>query len=619
MNRFIHMSFATLFAIAMVGSSLAVGQDHFIGDDKPVSRVIKLRSSTKFVPAAKADTTTSRKAPQSQGTATVPPVLSNPSDIKFDSLAAPASLKTTSNGFQVRPPKQQTPKLPARRVAPIWNGPSIPAMHSANEAKRPVNGPLTNGLHAKPAGHIAMRGSNLVETTVRAPKFVNLNQPATIEISLRNQGSNAVENAVLIATIPMHARLASSTPTPIRHDGQTVQFSIPRIGGQETKQVTMNLIPTQKQTMEIGTVIRVENTQRSMVAVRQPIIKLSLNGPNHINIGKKVSHELVVSNVGDGVATDVRLDTVVPPHLKKLSESNGTYIRSIEPGKSVRVQYESLAIAPGKHNLTASVAATGCQAEQAALSFDVFQPELRVSAVGPKLNFVQRDGIYTINIENTGVVDVTDTRIALRVPEGMKVTTISRQAGVDAKKGILTWNFDRIEANSTEQIQLKATALQPGEQVCNIQVTSNETQEKEILLATQIVTRADLSVRIKNVTGPVQVGTKAQFQVVVENNGSQQAEDVNVRIVLPESLMAVDDNQVANADSSIAFEEPMVAPGQKVTFNFTAVGVTKGEHVVRSVLEAEGTQRQIIAEDMVYVYDVAQTRVSEAISPAVIR
>lgn len=338
-----------------------------------------------------------------------------------------------------------------------------------------------------------------------------------------------------------------------------------------------------------------------------------------MNIGQKVNHELIVANIGDGIATDVRLDTLIPPQIKLVNQDGKSFIRTIVPGKSVRVKFESLAMVPGETEIKIAADSIGCDQKSSSIKLNVYQPQLRVSAVGPKLNYVQRDGIYTIDLENTGVVDVTDAKVSLQIPQGMKVTTISRQADVNATEGMLTWTFPRIGAKSTEKIQLKATAVEPGQQVCKMTVTSKETMVKEMLLSTQVVTRADLSVRIKNMTGPVQVGARAQFLVTVENNGSQRANDINVQVVLPESLMPVKDENNAGTDSTLAFSEPMVAAGQKVTFKFEAVGVAHGEHVVRSILETDESARQVIAEDTVFVYKVDETRVSESTTPVVPR
>jgi len=284
----------------------------------------------------------------------------------------------------------------------------------------------------------------------------------------------------LLATIPDHVKLSSASPKPVSNDGQVYKFSIPQIGSLSSRQVELTLIPTTKTAIEIATVVRAENTSRASVAVRQPEISISLSGPHQANIGQKVTHELIVANIGDGVATDVRLDTILPSQLKLIKQSSGPYIRTIEPGKSTKVVFESLAQSPGETPFKAAAEAVGCDPKNTDLAFAVYQPELRVTASGPKLNFVERDGIYTI-------------------PAGMEVNTISRQAGVDSKEGVLTWKFDRIVAKSSEQIQLKATAIKEGAQNCAILVSSNETRDKEISLLTQVITRADLSVQIANV------------------------------------------------------------------------------------------------------------------------
>ena len=209
---------------------------------------------------------------------------------------------------------------------------------------------------------------------------------------------------------------------------------------------------------------------------------------------------------------------------------------------------------------------------------------------------------------------MTDIQVSLAIPEGMNVTTISREANMDSANSTLTWSFPKIASRATEQIQLKATAINEGLQVCNIQVSSHETPKKEIKLITEAITRADLSVRIRNVTGPVQVGGKAEFLVEVENQGSRSANDVSVLISLPESLMPVtnDSESAELSDNGIAFAEPVVGPGQKVSFKFTAVGVLEGEYVVRSILQADGSGRQIVSEDTVLVYEVGEARVSES-------
>ena len=49
------------------------------------------------------------------------------------------------------------------------------------------------------------------------------------------------------------------------------------------------------------------------------------------------------------------------------------------------------------------------------------------------------------------------------------------------------------------------------------------------------------------------------------------------------------------------------------------VGVAQGEHVVRSVLKTSDTERRVIVEDSVYVFETNEARVSENLSPVIPR
>ena len=249
----------------------------------------------------------------------------------------------------------------------------------------------------------------------------------------------------------------------------------------------------------------------------------------------------------------------------------------------------------------------------------ISQPELKVLAVGPNMNFVDRDGIYSIKVDNSGEVDVSDVAVALVIPRGMEVTTINREAKMDEASQTLTWKFDSIKARSNETIQLRAVSKQPGEQVCRISVASNETRKSEFMLKTAINARADLSIDMANNSGPVQIGSKASFDVNVVNKGSQSASDVEVMIELPPSLMVVaKDNSGVTVDegsNSVRFRSSQVKPGKKLSFTFTALGVAKGEHIVRSALKAAGSERRVIVEESVYVYETNESRISENLKP----
>ncbi len=569
-------------------SPFVVAQESNFGAQQPIQRVITLDQQ-------KVNDSFSPTAPK----------------VGFDEIKVPQVLQSPAAKNQLLKP------LPAQsNVKPSFVPGGVP-VQQASTAKSAVT---------KPERTISTRMTakldSLIQTSIDSPKFVNVNKEATIKIDVANTANIPVNAVGFTAVLPSHAKLISATPTPTDIDGQVLKFDLNSINAKDTREIILKVQPTLREPIDIMTSVRTEAEQKVLVAVREPQLSVVINGPRQTNVGDKVTHEVIVSNLGDGTATDVVVHTEFPEQLQELKSSLQDAIASIEPGKSVKVIYESQAIGSGPIEIKSTAKSDdGAEPKLTSVAMTVFEPKLQISAIGPKANFVDRNGIYTLNLENNGEVDVTDVKVSLVVPTGMKITTISREAKVDAAKGILHWSFDRIPAGSTEQIQMMSTVTEEGDQVCDFLIDSHETAEKQIQLTTKVTTRADVGVQIKNLSGPVQVGGKALFEVQVANRGSRKATDVNVRVELPESLQAVpmDSQKVIIEGNTVLFTEPQIAPEKSTSFKFTAIGKAGGEHVVRTITQIEGSERRTTAEDTVFVYEVDEARVSESLTPTVPR
>ena len=557
-------------------------------------RVIQLKSSQ------------TKQAGSSQIVVSRQPLV-NPTQIQFDQTGSPIPQPPRATGLPL--PKNNQLLQPMAPIKPV-----------------PIVRPRKKQLNSIPAkvksraGETLTIRNQLVSTEIRSPGTVNVNQSAEVQIKLKNLSSETVENVKLIAEISEHAKFLSANPSPSKVEGRTYEFIIPRIGNEQSQEVVLNLVPTKKSPLKIGTQVVLENVQQTIVGVKQPELSLAIVGPQQITTGKFQKHQLKITNVGDAVATGVQIEMNYPAYLRPTQANKPSMISSIKPGASVNVSLESLALAPGNGKLEVSATSNNAKQQKTTFEIGVYEPELHLSAAGPKINFLQRGGIYSIDVENTGEVDITNLSVVVSVPVGLKVTTISRPARIEADQSVLTWNFDKLPPNSMEQIQLKAIASQEGQQICNILVISDDTVKKEFRLATQVITRADLNVGIKNQSGPVQVGSKAEFLVEVENNGSRAANDVKVNVVLPGSLVVAKDTPNYNqSNNSITFTDPTIAPGQKKIFRFSAVGEAQGDHIVRSTLQTSGSGKKLISEKSIYVYDSDETRVSEALNPVLVR
>jgi hypothetical protein len=596
--------------------STANAQDHLIdGAREEAARVIQLRPSIETAVQEKVENFSSRtKRLASNPLANVdspfiPPaaMVTKAPQIAFDEIGPKSSNVSSFNAPQVIEVDEAAP--PAPEV--IVDQAQPPAVRVASAQPFGSGGMLKEPVREN-------ENTPFVATQISAPDFVNVNEVVPVRIDIRNPGKSTIYDLKLVAMLPENVKVEARNGI-VTSDQCT--FEIDSLKPGENRQLMMEVIAETKQSLDIQTALTISNRSRIQVGVRQPELVVAIDGPPQTNIGSKAIHIVTVTNVGDGIAKNINLIADIPDTLQIVQKSGFESPQTLRPGEKAQARIVTVPQKPGQTELAFAAEGNFCKAKTAEAGLRITQPELRVAAIGPDMNFVQRDGIYTITVDNPGEVDINNVKVQFAIPDGVEVTTISRKAKMDGQQRTLSWSFDRIEAQAEQTIQLKAVAKSEGEKNCRIRVASDETNEKEITLKTVIATRANLSIQMQNIGGPVQVGSETTFVVMVENRGSLVANDMEIEVQLPAGMRPANpkDGVVDENANSILFADSDLRPGKTRKFKFSAIGVEKGEHVVRSSLATVGSKQRIIVENSVYVYEPAQARVSESLQPAVQR
>jgi len=587
-----------LFLIGLTGASLfsstVQAQDHLIdGFKDEASRVIQLKNQIEAdveKTAADISSRTTRLA-------------TNPLD-EIDAVK-PFAPAVTKPAIQVKDRQAFVPKVYLEKpAAPTTNNTSFTKSRTKGT---PISAPIRRSESAP-----------LVTTTISAPEFINVNEVSPVKIDVKNPGKATVYNVKLVASLPENVKVDSRQGNFV--DGKCT-FEISSLQPGENRQLLMDVVTDEKRPLNIETALMISSRNEVKIGVRQPQLVVSVEGPPQTNVGAKATHVITVTNIGDGIASNVNLIADIPDSLRIIEKTGFETPETLRPGAQAQAKIVTLPHQAGPTELAFAAEGKSCKAKPASAALRITQPELRVAAIGPDMNFVERDGIYTITIDNPGEVDVNNVDVEFVIPEGVKITTISRQAKMDGPRRTLKWTFDRIKAQTEQTVQLKAVATSDGEKLCRIRVASDETNEKEVSLKTVIATRAELSIQMQNIGGPVQVGSEASFVVVVENRGSSLANDLEIEVQLPAGMRPASpkDGIVDEDANSILFADSELSAGKTREFRFSAMGVEKGEHIVRSSLESVGSKQRITVENSVYVYEPAQARVSESLSPSIPR
>lgn len=573
-------------------------------------------------------------APFATASSTFAQQTQDPTDILFQEIIreTAAQADETPPAFQVPAEpvpavrSQLQPSRPTAHTAPIvspqnWNTIQSPQRRSANpEPAASTRAPAEPQSTTNPSSQNVLSSTDSISVDLIAPKDINLNQKAVIRIQLKNLGRQMVNDVKFIATLPEHVRFDSARPVPTKVTDGRLEFDAIRLTSQSQSFIEIDVIPTRKAPMKIGTQLQYSNNNQIAIAVREPALEIQVNGPQELILGDTKEYLITVVNRGDGIANDLRFTSEFPEGLQKL-RANNTVIPQLAPGQSAQISVVAQSLSSGQKNVKFQLASTELEPVSRQTAITVLQPELELTATGPSVNFLRRDGIYRIEIANPGKVDCSDVEVDLSIPAEMNVSTISREANYNEATRQLTWSFPEISAGKTEVIQLKAQFVSEGQHSCGIMVRSNQTIAKEFRLNTMVATRADVSINLSNSSGPVQLGASAAFEVVVENQGSRSAEQVEINVSLPAALAprAGDDYAINQIENSIKFSVGEIQPGQKKVFRFDAVGSVQGEHVVRSQLSLAGSERKIIAEDSVYVFETDQSKVGQRLEPQIRR
>jgi hypothetical protein len=241
----------------------------------------------------------------------------------------------------------------------------------------------------------------------------------------------------------------------------------------------------------------------------------------------------------------------------------------------------------------------------------VSRPELAVDVTAPEFSFQNAEDLYTIEVQNTSPVELSQVRVVCDIPDGLHVTTLNRAAKVDERNRHLTWDIGRLGARQKELIQFKAIALQSGVQHCRVTAASAESEEAEVGISTTVDARPDLKIGLNSQGGPIQINQTATLELTVENRGTEAAKNVELEITSPTALKALATADYRVQGNKIIVPAADLQAGELMSIQLRFTGNEAGEHVVRAMIKSD-SQRTVATEDTVFVYDANAPRTSSS-------
>ncbi|HRX81652.1 MAG TPA: CARDB domain-containing protein, partial [Pirellulaceae bacterium] len=433
------------------------------------------------------------------------------------------------------------------------------------------------------------------------PPAVNLGKPAVFTIRVKNTGSVPATGVVIATKIPTHVDLDESKPKATSVDDRTYHFLIGDLQPGQTQLVSLVLRPQSTAPIQLDTTTIFAASTRSSAVVQRPLLEVSPRAPQIVEVGESVNVVLCVSNVGDGDITEV----VLTPSLTKgnvdgTGFSKAVPVGTIPAGESREVRLSATAIARGlllgKYEASNpdGVTATGLSQTQ------VVQPELKISATGPRVRPLAREAVYEIRVTNPGDAVARSTEVVAALPAGLTVTHIEDGGQKDAQTGTLSWNLTGVSPGRDAIVRFRAETSREGEQKLLVAARAKRVPDTTASVLTLVISRPNLIATVLNDAELAAVGESMNFQLVVVNAGSKAANDVTIRVAIPAALEATQMPGYQVQGSEILFPAQQIAAGEKVKLSFRAIGKKVGDHRVRVSVDSQILGSEIAVEGIAF-------------------
>lgn len=451
--------------------------------------------------------------------------------------------------------------------------------------------------------------SSLLTIEKKAPEEIQVGTVSTWTITVRNEGKTDAVGVEIHDTVPEGARLVNTSPTAqVSRDGE-ITWNVGTMPAGMMAIVKLELLPVQEG--ELGSVASV--TARSVASaksrVTRPLLKLETEGLDRVLLGEQTELLITVSNPGTGVARNVVLSETVPPELQFEGGAELLYqVGDLKPGEAKTTKLPLTAVRPGKFmNKVVAKSEPSLQAESA-FNMEVTAPALELKLNGPTKRFLDKEGTYSLVLKNTGTASAKNVELKASVPSGWRFERANNLGTFLPEERLTVWKLEELGAGEVAEAEVAFIPTEIGTVTMQCEATADICQGAGDSKTISVEGIAALMFQVVDSNDPIQVGEKTVYSVEVVNQGSKQAENVQVVVDVPAGLQLADGGEgcqilETSKGKRLVFEKiPFLSPKTKKIYRFTLRGASSGDQRVTVGLSSREFPTPIVKEESTRVF-----------------
>lgn len=485
-------------------------------------------------------------------------------------LAGCATQQNASYEPQPEPAPTRTVQAPAPSPTSGF-GPS----HSSFESGGVV---YTRGSMAFPTGRLESSGL-LLEKTV--PAEVMVGQTFTYVYKVTNLTDFPIHMVQVTDRVTSNFRASDASPQPDSVSNGVATWSFDSLGGRESREIRVTGSANAEGIITICGWAIYSPILCDPIRVVQADMQLVKSAPSEVLLCDPIPVTFEVTNTGSSVLRDVVVTDTLPAGMTAVN--GGTSLRfeagTLNPGQSRTFSATLQANNTGSYqNMARATSAQGVEAEDS-MTTVVRQPVLSIACDAPDERFAGRPANFCFTVTNTGDAVSQNTVITTPVPAGAVFQGAT--SGGTLSGNMVVWNVGALAPDASKEVCVTFTLEQPGD----IRVTGTAQGTCATAVSTSCSTLVSgipaILLEVIDLEDPIEVGNNVRYEIIVTNQGSSPATNVELVCRLEDSQEYISGSGVTSVSSQdrviTMAPVPSIAPQAQAKWVVTVKALTPGD------------------------------------------
>lgn len=401
--------------------------------------------------------------------------------------------------------------------------------------------------------------------------------------------------------IPAGATYVSSDP-PAEVKGVDVVWKIEHMAKGETRNAKI-CIRADKEG-ELASCFSVLANPKACISlmIGKPKLTITKTGPETALLGAEINYAITIANTGTSVAKNVVL--VDEPgeglEIRVEREKYTVPLGDFVPGQTRTINLPFRTTKRGKVCNVVKLSSANAGKAQAEACTLVAQPGLKVTKTGDKDKLFGQRASYKIVVKNTGDTDLANIVVTDEAPAA---TSLVSAAGANVSGNVAVWNIPSLKAGAEQSFDVVLTSRTAGSHCNKVTVVSGQLRDSAEACTAWRGVSAVLTEMVDD-PDPIAVGETTTFTGTITNQGTDDVDHVNVKVLVPAGLEVVSvSNGGVISGKTITFPEvSAIAVKSKVVYTWVSKATAVGDQRTKMEVTTRIRQVPIVEEESTTVY-----------------